>query len=488
MAGRRSFKSDESFLEKISIGAIGTKRVFEDLKNHGHNPLELERGSMSFKIWKNIKIKRIRVPDILCIDCSRRIESRAKTKLEISMSHSVSDPERGWDYGLNNNDYIAFVVCKRVGEKPTDWCARELVQYVNVGELRSAQASGRAFLVKPKGAEEGFESRIIWPASIANAAGIIKSIDQNSIKYQKEPGSRLISIKLSKKGKKLTPLVSVGDCFIEAQVLAAVVPILRSFPCERTASVDYYISKLSSPSLSERYTAVKALSFYPDKHITKVLVKKIQESDEHIYIKLEAAATLARREDTRGFTFIEQSLKDEYLQNRLEAVIILGEISNDRSCELLTKVLTDNDQHPEIRAAAAWSLGELQNKLAIAVLIDSFVNVHENIRVEAARALAKLALQFSPEIIKKFSNSTPEKRPGIAWALSKSGKFSVKDMLNVLVDDDARQWVAYMLGTQDQQKYICKIEELKKQDPEVYFAVTVLWKIMTSWIYGLEEF
>ncbi len=488
MNGRRSFKSDESFLEKISIGATGTKRVFEDLKEHGHNPLELERGSMSFKIWKNIKIKRIRVPDILCTDCSRRVESRAKTKLEISMSHSISDPERGWDYGLDNNDYIAFVVCKRVGEKPTDWCVRELVQYVNVGELRSAEASRRAFLVRPKGAEEGFESRINWPASIANTSGVIKSIDQDSIKYQKVSGSRLISLKLSRKGLKLTPLVSVGDSFIEDQVLAAVVPVLRSFPCERTASGDYYISKLSSPSLSERYAAAKALSFYPDKDVTKALAKKIQKADEHIYIKLEAAAVLFRQEDPRGFTFIEQCLKDNYLQNRLEAIIVLGEISNDSSCKLLTKVLMDNEQHPEIRAGAAWSLGELQNKLAIAALVDSFVNVNESIRVEAARALAKLASQFSPEIVKRFSSSAPEKRPGIAWALSRSGKFGVEDMLSALVDNDARQWVAYMLGTQDQQKYIYKIEELKKRDPEVYFAVTVLWKIMTSWIYGLEEF
>src|SRR2546427_10221655 len=84
MASRRSFKSDESFLEKISIGAIGTRRVFENLKKQGHHPLELERGSMSFKIWKTVKIKRIRVPDILCVRCGRRVESRAKTKFEVS--------------------------------------------------------------------------------------------------------------------------------------------------------------------------------------------------------------------------------------------------------------------------------------------------------------------------------------------------------------------------------------------------------------------
>ena len=42
----RSFKTDESFLEKIAIGATGTRRVFDDVKSQGHQPIELERGSM----------------------------------------------------------------------------------------------------------------------------------------------------------------------------------------------------------------------------------------------------------------------------------------------------------------------------------------------------------------------------------------------------------------------------------------------------------
>ena len=56
MANRRSFKSEESFLEKISIGAVGTKKTYNDLVKQGHKPIELERGSMSFKIWKEIKM------------------------------------------------------------------------------------------------------------------------------------------------------------------------------------------------------------------------------------------------------------------------------------------------------------------------------------------------------------------------------------------------------------------------------------------------
>jgi hypothetical protein len=137
---RRAFKTDASFLEKISIGAIGTAKVFHDLKSKGHNPIELERGSMSFKIWKKIKIKRVRVPDILCLNCGKRVESRAKTYLKLTMSHSTSDPERGWDFGLANGDLIAFVRCFKTGSKPIDWKADEMVQYVYVDSMRSARA------------------------------------------------------------------------------------------------------------------------------------------------------------------------------------------------------------------------------------------------------------------------------------------------------------------------------------------------------------
>lgn len=161
MVDGRWFKSHESFLEKISIGAIGTRSVFDDLNKQGHQPIELERGSMSFKIWKNIKIKRLRVPDILCIHCGKRVESRAKTKLEITMSHSTADPNRGWDFGLDDSDYVALVRCVKIGERPIDWQAVGQVQYVLVADLRRAYRLGNVVQERPKGAQEGFERGLL---------------------------------------------------------------------------------------------------------------------------------------------------------------------------------------------------------------------------------------------------------------------------------------------------------------------------------------
>lgn len=490
MANRRSFKSNESFLEKISIGATGTKRVFEDLKAKGHNPLELERGSMSFKIWKTIKIKRIRVPDLLCVDCGKRIESRAKTTLEISMSHSLSDPERSWDHGLDDDDFVALVACKRIGEGPIDWQASPLVQYVSVGTLRTAADSGKAVLEKPKGAEEGFEARMSWPAAIASAHGVITNITEERIQYKRNHDHRTITLQLSRPRQdlKLVPLVHTGDSVSEGQFVGSVVRVLTTIACDKSTSETYYLELLSNLALSKRYASAKALSFFSSPTVTQALTRTLDNPDEHIYVRLEAAASLSRQENEAGITFISTCLADNFLQNRLESVIVLGEIATEPANQLLIHTLLDEQQHPEIRAGAAWALGELRSNSAMTALIDSFTAVDEGIKTEAARALAKLSMQFTPDIIREFSRSSPDKRPGIAWALSKSGQFSLDDMLNVLVDDDARQWVSYMLGMQDQARFLNEIELLKNQDAEVYFAVTVLWKIISSWVYGLEEY
>ena len=298
----------------------------------------------------------------------------------------------------------------------------------------------------------------------------------------------MITLSLSKQGLNLNPVVREGDAISENQVLAAVVTVVKQFPCSGGIARDYYIAQLSNSSLSERYTATKALSIFPSTEVSRALIGKTNQKSEHIYVRLEAAASPARHNEEQGWSFIKQCLVDDYLQNRLEAVIVLGEIPADASCQLLCSVLMDNQQHPEIRAGAAWALGELHNRLALNALVDSFSAVDEGIRTEAARALAKLASRFTGEIVDKFPQVAPDKRPGIAWALSKSGRFRLKDLLNALVDEDARHWVSYILGTQDQQKYIDQIEKLKERDPEVYFAVTVLWKIMTSWVYNLEEY
>jgi HEAT repeat protein len=442
---------------------------------------------MNYKIWKKIKIKRIRVPDILCVNCGVRVESRAKTRLEITMSHSFSDPERGWDVGLKDDDYVALVVCKKTGERPIDWDAEDLIQYITVKDLREAENQNRITSVKPKGAGEGFEARITWPAMIASSNGKIKKITPERIQFLRTKDNRTISLSLTKKGVVMNPLVSVGDDISQHQILAAVTLVSQAFPCV-TVDPDYFLNNLTSSDLSERYAAAKAISAFDKQKIQDALLVKLADTNEHIYVKLETAASLARKNIEAGYDFIKACLHDNYLQNVLETIIVLAEIKTEESCRLLCQVLQDEHQNPEIRAGAAWSLGELNNKIALKALTQSFDAVSESLKVEAARALGKLTKAFRAEILDEFHQATQLQRPGVAWALARSDSLRIEELLNCLSDDDARHWIAYIIGIQGEERYIAEIEKLKNADPEVYFAVTVLWKIMTSWVYDLTEY
>lgn len=484
---RRSFKTDESFLEKLAIGATGTCAVFNDLKRQGHRPIELERGSLGFKIWKSIKIKRLRVPDILCLSCGTRIEARAKTALEISMSHSLSDPARGWDYGLLDSDTVAISLCSKTGEGPTDWQAASLIQYVSVLELRKAFNEKRVLTEKPKGAQEGFELRVRWPSAVSSCDGAVAEISPR-LKCKRAEDQRTISLGLLRGGIALQPLVAVGDRIFAGQIVGSVVPVSSAFPCAGGATAQSFVALLKSTSVADRYAAAKALSHFDDAAITGALGERMADEKEHIYVRVESAAGLARRNERVGMDFIERVLAGEYLEHRLEAVIILGEIRSEASQRVLTRVLLDKEQHAEIRAGAAWALGELQQPTSAEALIQSFLELAEPIRIEAARALRKIAANTSADILSTLPKVEDDQRAGISWVVSRSGRAGIPDLLRVMADENARRWVAYIIGSQKQDAYLGEIETLRQRDPEVYFAVTVLWKIFASWVYELEEY
>jgi HEAT repeat protein len=490
VAGRRSFKSDDSFLEKLAIGACGTKKVMQHLSHLGLRPIELERGSTSYKLWKAVKIKRIRVPDILCVANGIRVESRAKTDLAISMSHSQSDSERGWDYGLKDRDFVALVQCSRSGSDPVDWRAADLVQYIQVADLRSAYDAGRVIEERPKGAEEGFELRLTWPAAIASAAGQVVEIGQERIRFERSEDGRTISLARTKRGIVLDPLVEEGVSFTAGRILASVTPVHLAIQAGTTVEMEFYIAELASASLADRYTAAKALSHVAVEEIPPALLARLNDGSEHVYVRMEVAAYLARHGVPEGITFIRSAIQSEYLEHRLEAVIILSEIDNAESNSLLRETMADSEQNPEIRAGAAWSLGELSHADTIDDLVSAFHGVPDVVRIEAARALAKITRENVGPVLDAYAVAHESTRPGVAWALSQMDNVNLGDILASTCHEstDARQWTAFVLGSFEQEKIIGNIERLKAEDPEVYFGVTLLWKIMTSWVFGLKEF
>src|SRR6185503_1964997 len=104
------FKVETSFLRFLTMGALAAQRVIQAMTAEGLRPIELERYSSSNKIWQT-KVKRLRLPDLLCVRTGLRVEVRAKSKLEIKMSDTPTNPGRVWDAGLRDEDIVALVPC-----------------------------------------------------------------------------------------------------------------------------------------------------------------------------------------------------------------------------------------------------------------------------------------------------------------------------------------------------------------------------------------
>ncbi len=476
------FKSDDSFLKKIAVGAAGTNATISQLKQMGFIPIELERGSTGFKIWKKIKIKRVRVPDILCLKTGLRFESRGKTKPEISMSHSLRDPKRAWDAGMRENDDI-----------PIDLKQVSPVHFVSVREMRHAFSTGQYSITKPKGVEEGSEIRVIWTSSAANLKSNVTEVEPGRISLTPIPEARRQTIRLNRSnGINLLPQVQIGDTVEANQIVASVVPVHIQLTCPPPVDETYFIERLTNVNMSERYAASKALRYSAYSASAKAMLEaRMNDSDEDIYVQLEAAAALAARNHQNGWDFLENKLRSTImavpLEIQLETVIVTSEIPNERSEQLLIEVLRDAGRDDELRAGAAWALGQFASSTSATALVDTFDSSTLYIKVEAARALLRIAEPQIPHLINLLKSVSHNKRDGISWALARTGNFNPADLVEN-ADENLRKWISYIVGYGKENFDQSDIETICNADPEIYFAASVLWQILTSWVNDLREY
>lgn len=488
-----NFKSDDSFLRKLAVGAAGTNATIDQLRAMGFNPIELERGSTGFKIWKKIKIKRVRIPDVLCLNTGLRFESRGKTKLEISMSHSLNDPKRAWDAGMRDDDLVSIVVFEQNNDSPVDLQQISPIHFVRVKDMRKAFAAGQVSITQPKGVEEGSEIRVMWTCAAANQRSVVFTVESGRISLTPIPEARRQSIQLSRSKGKITllPQVNAGDTVEANQIVASVVPVNTKLQCPTSVNEAYFIDKLASVNLSERYAAAKALRYRGYTTAKPALESRMTDADEDIYVQLEAAAALAAYDEPNGWEFMENKLRSPVmtvpLETQLETVIVASEIPKSRSEQLLIEVLRDSQRDDELRAGAAWALGQFASATSATALVDTFNSSPLEIKVEAARALLRIAEPQIPHLIDLLKNGDPAKRDGLSWVLARTGKFSPLDMV-VGADENLRKWMSYVIGYGKDKFVQCDVEAICKADPEVYFAASVLWQIVASWVNDLKEY
>lgn len=483
-----NFKDDESFLKKLSLGAAGVKATIARLKELDYNPIELERGSTGYKIWKKIKIKRVRVPDILCLKTGSRFEVRAKSKLEISMSHSRTDPNRSWGWGLRSDDHVAVLVCNQVDGSLVDWTVSSPIHFISISDMREAVQNNRITTTTPKGVEEGSEIRMIWPCTATKEESTVQEVSDNSIRLVGNITGVSRRCVLKRKTYSLSPQCRVNETAQRNQIVASSVPITFLPAIKKYVSESCFAKQLGSASLSERYSAAKALRFRGYDGFESLLVKKMKDVEEDIYVRLEAAAALAAHDKGEGWRFLHESLNSQYLQVQLETVIVLSEIQKPLSQSALITTLHDETRDCEIRAGAAWALGEFHSTESVDALVQVFNSTSIEIKVEAARALLRISPSQVTSIVNSMNAADVRYRDGIAWTLARMNGFIPNQLLVNNPDDNMRRWVAYIVGYGKKNFPEEHIANLCKTDAQVHFAASVLWQILSGWIHDLKEY
>lgn len=378
------FKADSSFLRFLTMGAKGVHQAMAQLESHGFKPIELERYCGSNKIWST-KVKRLRLPDLLCVKTGLRIEVRAKSDLAIKMSDAPDNPDRTWDAGLQDDDLAAFIACFDEGSGPV---AAQQAMYVSVADMRSAVDTSK--LGAPKSASEGAERDREWPTTVPKRAGEVIEVNDTKIVIRQFAIGEKPERKQSYQLRGRTPYVQVGDRFEAGTSFLAGTP-------KKLANIHDYLdqvydpfSGLESNNLVDRYSAAKSFPYRDDNQqevVSSLEALITSESEERIQLEAAGSATYygsALGQDTISRFVWEEDVSQEM---RMEAMLILVELgAGDYTRSLLKDVAAHKRfTGSEIRQAAIWGLGKAGFK-DYQALLPYIADSEENVALHAIAA------------------------------------------------------------------------------------------------------
>ena len=485
-------KPDSSFFRKITIGVVGTRAVCRDLSARGHDVRELERGALDTKLWKEVKRKRVRIPDLVCLRCGMRLESRAKTGPKLSMSHS-DEEERAWSFGMVDSDIVAFPVCEPVNEAYWSagrlregvsywhernwvrWRVRPRINYVATGELRGTPFRRE----KAKGVTEGSESTVSWPAVFATVDGVVESLNGERVVIKPDTGARR-SLRLNG----LRPAVPIGERVQANQILASAVSPFRELACPGDLPSTHVRALLSSRERTQRFTGVKVARLISDEDHQDLIGDLERDPEEDVYIRLEAAAYLAAAGGRRVHDLFARYLASPDDQTRLEAVIALGEVGNEESTDLLSTMLGDGSSPYFLRSAATWCLGRVGGTQPAERLIRAFADVDVNLRDEALESIASIGGDAIPVLLAGLADMDESIAAGCAEALrrKKLPEQGILELVRQIRSATPPAWAVWLLGNLPRETVAPLIADLQDKAPGLHYALALLWAFTESWV------
>lgn len=471
------FKINTSFLRFLTMGAIGVRSTMEYLREEGFEPIELERYSSSNKIWMT-KVKRLRLPDILCARTGLRVEVRAKSDLKVRMSDAPNNPERRWDAGLHDDDAVAFVACDSAGglvEVKGD------PAFFLVGDLRATVHTTKQG--SRKSGSEGAELDREWKTTVPSQDGEVLEVTRDKVVARLASGRRQ-SYPL--RGK--TPYVQPGDKLLGgATILSGVVPRLAPLDTARSRTWEP-METLAAPGAVDRYAAAKAI---PERHVataqarTRLVAGMNEELDDRV--ALEMAASAVRLGAEEGLEHIVATLSEHSREDlRMEAVLILTELgTSDAATELKRIAMSDELRGGELRQAATWGLGKAGCRV-FGELLDLLGDEEDAVALHAivafdsetpddvvralvdlvryggarSRAAASQALQLigSEVVVRRLIDAARSREGARPWILATLGKLDPAPVRAALAGDRLLAEVEPLLALGPSENWLARAE------------------------------
>ena len=474
------FKADTSFLKFVTMGARGVHHTMEHLSDAGFKPIELERYCGSNKIWAT-KVKRLRLPDLLCVRTGLRVEVRAKSDLKIRMSDAPANPDRVWDAGLRNNDLVAFVACRDTDEGPLPF---DTPSFFTVEALRGSAASSK--LGPPKSASEGAERDRTWPASVPARDGKVIQVTSEKIVTQMlatgDQDARNQTFPLNGK----TAYVRVGDTFKAESCFLSGAPASMADLAAYLSEIYDPISALHSSNAVDRYAGAKALRMREDiaRDRRRSELEGLIKKEAEVRVRLEAAGSAVVLGSSLGQDMIGDLVwtNEAAPEMRMEAVLILTELGSERfTRDQLRKIATaEQFTGNEIRQAAVWGLGKSGLK-SYEDLVEFLDDSEENVVLHAIAAFG----QDTPplvigRLIEKLLLADKRVAPAASAALRLIGSDAVLESLVHAYQQNpkAKNWILATLGRMSPQLVRDKLQGqpiLEKVEPMLLFAPGANW-------------
>lgn len=154
----------------------------------------------------------------------------------------------------------------------------------------------------------------------------------------------------------------------------------------------------------------------------------------NVALQQRAITTLRRLKNRKGAKMLLPFLEDDNHETRRLATEALGQLAEPAVLPTLRKVLS-KDSDESVRAAAARSLGELQDAKALSALEEA-LHDERAVKCQAVIALGKLKQKKAvPALLAQLKDRAPEVRYHACNALGEIGELANPEPLQNLLDD-----------------------------------------------------